>query len=589
MPAIGRNEAERIARQVTGLRGRARTAAVRREAELYGVTTVTVNRWLRRVGRRTRAVSSRKGKTRVREDDLAALAAAISSTSTAKDGKSIPLLTVHRAAEILVENGHESLGNVRPDRLAALLRERGLSRRGIRDLRARPPRVRIRTSHPNQVHLVDATHCVRFFFGRSGLVFRQDLERAIYKNKPAAVRAIYGPDGDDRIWRHVVVDHTSSAFYVRYYQVPGENPATTVDFLMAAWRTKPGFEFHGVPLVLYSDKGIGTLGAASPVRRFCENLGVKCVAHAPGNPAAKGAVESLMAYWEREFEGPLALQPAFNLTQLNAWALEHAVYLQGTRIHSRHGRTRLEAWRAILPEQLRELPQGEEAERELRRIATFKPVERRVTDDGLVRFGGREWRVPTADLHGRHVLVYRDFWDRSKIKVALAGKEDAERYSCDELARGEWGFYENAVEFGTYRRLRDTGQQKAYKAALRAGPEALKDVNVYGHHGDSLLRRGGYEGQAESTEDGGTLAMPRRGEEIAPHKTPPERTVSNTRARELVLELLDERGIEPDTEVWAVLDEDLGAGEATEASARAAAERIVRLRLSSGHEEERTA
>jgi len=355
---ITRADAEAIARDVADLKGRARTEAVRRWADLHGVTAASISRWLRKVGCRTRSVNRRKGETQVSDTDILKLANAIARTTTAKDGKSLPLLTVERAAGILARNGCESLARVSTSRLATLLRERGLHRKGIRELRTRPPRVRVATAHPNQVHVLDASHCVRFFFGRHGLTYRQDLDRTVYKNKPAKVRAIYN---DDRlVWRLAIIDHTTSAFYVRYFEMPGEHPAAMVEFLIDARREKPDprFEFHGVPEILYSDKGIATAGDNSPVRTFAENLGVRVADHAAGNPAAKGSIEGFMPHWERYFEGPLALEPARSVAELNAWAFEAAIELQTTRAHRRHGRTRFEAWRSIEQEDLRELPRA---------------------------------------------------------------------------------------------------------------------------------------------------------------------------------------------------------------------------------------
>jgi len=121
---LTRSDAERIARDVAELRGKARTDAVRRWADLYGITPASMSRWLRKVGCRTRAVNRRRGETLVGEEDLLKLANAIAQTSTAKDGQSLPLLTVERAAGILSRNGCGTLGLVSASRLATLLRER---------------------------------------------------------------------------------------------------------------------------------------------------------------------------------------------------------------------------------------------------------------------------------------------------------------------------------------------------------------------------------------------------------------------------------------------------------------------------------
>ena len=564
--AVSKSEIARVAKELSSLAPAEYTAGVQRYAQMYGVTTATVSRWARREGYRRRAPRARQPLNSAAEEDLKRLAHSRAATSTGKDGKSVPLLSVHRAAEILAASGAETLARQTPGTLARKLREQGLSRRAISQLRTRPPRVSIKTAHPNQVHLLDASHCVKFFFGGSGLVWRRDLEQTFYKNKPEKVRAIL--DSGSTIWRLAIIDHTTGAFFVKYYEMPGESPAATVDFLIEAWRRKSGYEFHGVPTCLFSDKGIATAGDSSPVVRFAENLGVKVVAHAAGNPAAKGAIEGFMSFWEREFEGPLALSPARNIDQLNAWAFQHAVRVQTGYTHSRHGMARFEAWRSIEHGDLRELPADESA---LKEIVRYSPVERVVTSQGVLRFAGAEWRVPESDLYGRRVMVYRDFWRKGGVQCALTGTEDAVRYDCAPLSRDAWGFAEDAVPFGTYRRLKDTSQQKAYKAALRAD---LGEIAVYG------------EGSSSARE---ITPLPRIGEELVPTSEAPTRALSNARARDALRAALEEAGVyELTHEDWFTVDAAWG-DVVTESDVEAMVERLVAQRLQAGGAEEKTA
>ena len=59
---VTRDQAERIAADVACLGGKTRTEAVRRWADLHGITPASMSRWLRRVGCRTRAVNRRRGR-----------------------------------------------------------------------------------------------------------------------------------------------------------------------------------------------------------------------------------------------------------------------------------------------------------------------------------------------------------------------------------------------------------------------------------------------------------------------------------------------------------------------------------------------
>lgn len=568
MAAITREQAEWVAAEVAELPAKEFTAAVRRYAKTFGCSVSTVQRALRKAGVRRRGKSSRAGVCSVPEDDLFKLAHVISRTAKHKD--ETPLLSVENARDILVRSGVESLGTVTASTLARLLRERGLSARQVRELRARPPRVAVKVSGPNAVHHLDASVCPQFFFGKSGLVYDQDLKSTIYKNKPKRVRAVF--TRERLVIRWAVIDAASGAFYVDYVESAGETAADAIDFLIAGWSRKsdPRYEFHGVPRILVGDKGSATLKPGSPCFQFVSNLGCRPITHAPGNPAAKGVVESFMGWWERSFEARLALQPAADVGELRAWAADFAIHLQTTRTHSRHGQTRFDAWRRIAQEDLRELPRDRER---ITEVVSYAPVSRVVTSRGIVNFGGSEWRVPSSDLHGKRVLVYRDLWKPNSIELVLEERPDGERYVAEPLARDAWGYAEGAAEWGKPKRLPDSRGQTAMKAALK---EELPELRALGEW-------------AEAGDEGKVASIPRRGEELEPVASPKVAMLSNSAARDLLRELLDEKGISTlTTEDWFVVDEAWGESVAEKAVA-AMADRIVAMRFSGGSAEERTA
>jgi len=82
------------------------------------------------------------------------------------------------------------------------------------------------------------------------------------------------------------------------------------------------------------------------------------------------------------------------LDALNEQLQEWLVYYCGTRIHTRHGLTRFDAWMRIKPEHLR-VPASLEL---LRAVANRDPELRRVSNDKTVSFEGRTYEV--ADVPG---------------------------------------------------------------------------------------------------------------------------------------------------------------------------------------------
>jgi len=562
MATIDNMQLEWIAAEVGELAPRAASAAVKRWAETLGVSVSTINRRLRGMGIRRRGESRRKGKTRVPPEALRMLAHVISKTAKSKED--VPLMCVQDARNILVRNGVAALEGVSVSRLSELLREHGISARQVRRVRTKSPAVSIRTDGPNHIHFFDASVCPQFFYGGSGITYRADLKATVYKNKPKKVRAVYT---DARLMiRYGIVDAASGAFYVDYFEAPGEQAADAIDFLWMAWSRKsdPRFPFHGVPKMVVGDKGSATLKPGSPCHRFVSNLGVRAITHAPGNPRAKGAVEQLMNWWERRFESRLALEAAPNLAELRARAHAVQIELQNEAVHTRHNMTRFSAWMRIEQDSLRELPRDERVKRD---AASYAPTERVVTTQGIVKFDGREWRAPSVELYGRPVLVYRDLWDRERIEVVLAEDQTGPRFVAEPLARDQWGYVLDAKsEWGEPRRLPDTAQQREFKDALRAPlPEDLKAFP-----------------ETTPVEDQRVVAIPRVGEEISPDAA--ERRVSNARAIDAIRAELEERGVfELTSEDWSAISR---LGETvTREEIDAAIEHIVATRLSGGTKE----
>lgn len=320
--------------------------------------------------------------------------------------------------------------------------ERALRSHGLhpQQLLRPAPATELRVPHPNHTWQIDASLCVLYYLkparapkkrpsgvatgegaapqqtpevppAMSLQVMRHD---EFYKNKPANLQRI----AHDRVWRYVVTDRYSGALFVHYVlgAESGANLAESFMHAISRRRTASGASdpFHGVPLQVMMDRGAAnTSGLFANLAR---RLGVRLLAHAPGNARATGQVEKAQDIVERRFESSLRLQQRVqSLEVLNALARLWAVYFNATAIHSRHGRTRLEVWREIQPQQLRIAPPAHV----LRLLLTETPQPREVSVFLTVQFGGREFdvrSVPQVQV-GEKLLVATNPWQADSVSV----------------------------------------------------------------------------------------------------------------------------------------------------------------------------
>jgi len=209
--------------------------------------------------------------------------------------------------------------------------------------------------------------CVLYYLPDGGVQVTDEAEH--YKNKPHNLAAI----AEYRVIRYVVTDHATGVVRWRYYP-HSESGTHTIAFL--AWCVVGGDPtrqpFRGVPRQLKVDPGATASGA---VRRWCGLLGIDLIVCARGKPRAKGQVEQGQDLVETRFESGLRFQRhrVRNFNDLNRLAEVFQDHYNATATHSRHGRTRYDAWLTITPEQLRLVA---ESEAQLRRLATRRPKNR---------------------------------------------------------------------------------------------------------------------------------------------------------------------------------------------------------------------
>ncbi|WP_151780559.1 DDE-type integrase/transposase/recombinase [Acinetobacter bereziniae] len=205
-----------------------------------------------------------------------------------------------------------------------------------------------RSLHPNHVWQVDASVCVLFYLPRGGMQIID--EKKVYKNKPENEKKI----SNDRVIRYVITDHFSGSIYVEYVYGSESAENLTEVFLNAIQKRTEQEPMHGVPNILYTDKGCANTSGL--FKNLLERLDVVFIAHSTGNSQAKGSVENAQNIVETQFEGRLRFLKVNSIDQLNAAAAQWRMMWNEVQIHRRTKRSRNAVWQTILPTQLRTAP-----------------------------------------------------------------------------------------------------------------------------------------------------------------------------------------------------------------------------------------
>ncbi|MBI2397704.1 MAG: DDE-type integrase/transposase/recombinase [Xanthomonadales bacterium] len=302
--------------------------------------------------------------------------------------------------------------------------------------------VRLRSNHPNHVWEIDPSLCVLYRLpdGRVG-VMRADDE-LIYKNKLENLEILHR---SKKLWRYVQWDHASSAIFVRYFETPGESTEVLFDFLVEATSKRDRFLMHGWPSLIYWDKG--SANRSAPIKNMFSHLGVRHETHKARAARAKGGVENANNLVECQFESGLAFMGVPTIEELNRLVDDWQIDLNSMAICSRHGHTRYGAWQMIRSEQLLIGPPAEE----LRMLLNSAPVERKITGDLCVSFGGLRYSVEhIADLSaGDQVRVSTNAHRKPNVWVIAKDRGGIERYTeCTPMQKDQFGFYEGAATIG---------------------------------------------------------------------------------------------------------------------------------------------
>ncbi|MEW8494267.1 MAG: hypothetical protein AB2604_10715 [Candidatus Thiodiazotropha taylori] len=377
-PALEMTDAVRdLARRLNAAQRGQKTIMVEAFAAQFQWSKQKVYRELKRIGFDTgRKRRSDAGTTKQNQETLTALAATL-KLGVRKNGKAT--MEVPNARSLLAANGHEfSVGN---SRIRTLLRNQKLD---LATQKQPTPHVRLRSLHPNHVHMVDPSLCLLYYSPDGKQRVLHDDE--IYKNKPDWVQKV----GNLKCWRYVLIDHYSSVVSVRYYQAAGETPENLYDFLLWSWSQNQNNPFHGVPKLLVWDKG--SANTASAVKRAMKALQVETYEHKAGNPRAKGAVEEANNLVEKLFESRLLYEPVHSIDELNAAAENWQIAYNADQLPQYDARlkrptmrtplARFAIWQKIRREQLRLLPDVDVC----RYLLSAEPKPRKVRGDLSITF-----------------------------------------------------------------------------------------------------------------------------------------------------------------------------------------------------------
>ena len=256
--------------------------------------------------------------------------------------------------------------------------------------------------YPNHVWQVDASICVLFYLPRGGMQVMD--EKKFYKNKPANVKKIE----KDRVIRYVITDHFSGSIYHEY--VYGSESAENLIevFLNCIQKRSMQEPLHGVPFILYTDKGCANTSGL--FKNLLERLNVTFIAHATGNSQAKGQVENAQNIVETQFEGRLRFIKIDSLEHLNQTAAQWRMMWNETQIHSRTKRSRNAVWQTIAPNQLRFAPPLELCQE----LLSTTPVERTVAANLTVSYAIKGYGSNDYDV--RHI---DGVYPKAKLKVVV--------------------------------------------------------------------------------------------------------------------------------------------------------------------------
>lgn len=449
------------------------------------------------------------------------------------------LMSVRQAVEIAKANGLIGAGVTE----STVSREMRRHRVHPEQMNQPKPHTQVQSLHPNHVWQFDVSVCTLYYLSpREGLKGMPKEE--FYKNKPENFYKVK----KDRVLRYLVTDHYTGAFYVEYFNTPGENTETLVQFLLNAFGEREGDPLRGVPFMLIWDAG--TANQSHAVKGMLDRLQVDYRTHKVGSPRSKGGVERTHNLVECEFESRLSMCQIDSIEQLNEEAQQWAKMFNGTQPHSRHGYTRYGFWQTIRQEHLRDRPKRETC---LSLIQKAQPTPRKVSGELTISY-----KVPGYESKTYSVQCIPDVNVGEKVKVTFNPYElpniiaihknlDGEEihYSLEPIERNVAGFDVAAPVYGqSYSPVRETPSGQIRKQMNR---------DAYGVETDQAVkearkaRKPAFDGQLDPFADVAAATVPefmRRKGQALELQQPKRATVSRLTYVKAVPMIRDSIGLE---------------------------------------------
>ena len=370
-------------------------AIVKTACEHLKISKAQLYRDLETVGFKTeRKQRSDKGKSIVSAEVAEQVGGMVHVATRANGKQTLPITT---ALGILKASGKAP--NVSPATIARVMKNNMCHPKQLATPSAHTQQ---KSLHPNHVWQVDASICVLFYLPRGGMQVMD--EKKFYKNKPANVKKIE----NDRVIRYVITDHFSGSVYVEYVYGSESAENLTEIFLNCIQKRSLQEPMHGVPFILYTDKGCANTSGL--FKNLLERLDVKFIAHATGNSQAKGQVENAQNLVETQFEGRLRFLKINSIEHLNQTAEQWRKMWNETQVHSRTKRSRNAVWQTIAQNQLRIAPPLELCQE----LLSTSPVERTVAANLTVSYAIKGYGSNDYDV--RHV---DGVYPKAKLKVIV--------------------------------------------------------------------------------------------------------------------------------------------------------------------------
>jgi DNA-binding transcriptional regulator YhcF (GntR family) len=194
------------------------------------------------------------------------------------------------------------------------LNQHSLSFKQIRNYSASTG-VRLGTDEPNKWWFMDFSVSEIYYLLQSGKMVQDKTGILTDKNHR---EELLTKKGYRKLFIGCVVDLYSGTYWVNGYVSPGESSYMVLNFLMDAMQKKddPQNPFRGIPQNIYCDKGSAL--HSQQMRDLLEPLGIQIWSHIPGNPKAKGRVESRIGAYKNTIERCFAFQKPASIEEYRA-------------------------------------------------------------------------------------------------------------------------------------------------------------------------------------------------------------------------------------------------------------------------------